>query len=136
MYWPNTRLVKNPRASLTVIGILPICSTKSIARDSVSGLVSLPRMISTSCILSTGLKKCRPMKRSGSALALARSVIGMVEVFDEKMPPSARNDSAFRVTSALIAGSSNTASITRSQPCSAAKSVVAVIRSSTAWLSA
>jgi hypothetical protein len=39
-------------------------------------------MISTSGILSTGLKKCRPMKFAGRALAWARPVMGSVEVLD------------------------------------------------------
>ena len=39
-------------------------------------------MISTSCIFSTGEKKCTPMKFSGRELASARPVIGKVEVLD------------------------------------------------------
>ena len=73
-------------------------------------------MISTSGILSTGEKKCRPMKFFGLALASARPVIGSVEVFDANTAVLASWASAFLVTSALIARSSNTASMTRSQP--------------------
>ena len=39
-------------------------------------------MISTSCILSTGLKKWMPMNFSGALLAVARPVIGSVLVLD------------------------------------------------------
>ena len=39
-------------------------------------------MISSSGILSTGLKKCRPMNSSGRLTPSARSVIGSVEVFE------------------------------------------------------
>ena len=58
---PMTRLVKNPRESLTTIGVLRICSTKSKALARAASEVFSPRMISTSGILSTGEKKCRPM---------------------------------------------------------------------------
>jgi hypothetical protein len=60
-----TRLVKKPRLSLTTIGVLPSCPTRSSARCTVASLVPAPRMISTSGIRSTGLKKCRPMKSAG-----------------------------------------------------------------------
>jgi hypothetical protein len=39
-------------------------------------------MISSSGILSTGLKKCRPMKSSGRVTPSASSVIGSVEVLE------------------------------------------------------
>ena len=39
-------------------------------------------MISTSGILSTGLKKCRPMKSAGRSTPVASSVIGSVEVLE------------------------------------------------------
>ena len=44
---PITREVKNPRESLTTIGVLPICLHTSSARKSVSSVVFSPRMIST-----------------------------------------------------------------------------------------
>ena len=69
---PITRLVKNPRLSLTTIGVFLICLAKSSARKVVSSLVFSPRMISTSGILSTGEKKCRPMKSSGRVTPSAR----------------------------------------------------------------
>ena len=39
-------------------------------------------MISTSGILSTGLKKCSPMKSAGRSTPAASSVIGSVEVLE------------------------------------------------------
>jgi len=77
-------------------------------------------MISTSIILSTGLKKWMPMKSAGRTLARASSVIGRVEVLVANTHPSPAAASASAVTSALIFGSSNTASTIRSQPDSAA----------------
>ena len=75
-------------------------------------------MISTSGILSTGLKKCSPMKFLGRSLALARPVIGSVLVLEANTADAAICFSALAVTSALMARSSNTASMIRSQPLS------------------
>ena len=100
----------------------------------MSSLVALPRMISTSFILCTGEKKCRPTKRSGCALAVARPVIGSVEVLLAKMPPGASIGSASRVTAALSGRFSNTASMIRSQPSSARTSAVGVTRREQALL--
>jgi hypothetical protein len=72
------------------------------------------------------------MKFSGRRLAWARPVIGKVEVFEANTASGLRTASAFTVTSALIARSSNTASITRSQCANAPWSVVGVMRSSSA----
>ena len=85
-------------------------------------------MISTSGILSTGEKKCSPMKFFGRWLAVARPVIGRVEVLEAKVADAASTASVFFVTSALMPRSSNTASMTRSQPSIFAKSVVGVMR--------
>ena len=46
----------------------------------VSSLVLAPRMISTSSIRSTGLKKCMPMNCSGLGADSAIRVIEIVEV--------------------------------------------------------
>ena len=62
---PNTRDVKKPRLSLTTIGVFLICRTTSYALASAASDVCWPTMISTSGILSTGEKKCSPMKSSG-----------------------------------------------------------------------
>ena len=51
----------------------------------VSSELFSPRMISTSGMRCTGLKKCIPQKFSGRLSALASSLIGMVEVFEASM---------------------------------------------------
>lgn len=76
-----------------------------------------PTMISTSGILSTGEKKCRPRKLAGRLLTCARPEMGKVDVLEANTASAAMTASALRVHSALMARSSKTASITRSQPC-------------------
>lgn len=73
---PMTREVKNPRESVTTIGVFLICWTKSKVRASVSSEVFSPRMISTSGILSAGEKKWTPMKSAWRSTPVASSVIG------------------------------------------------------------
>ena len=75
-------------------------------------------MISTSIILSTGEKKCTPMKFFGSFDCSASDVIGKVEVFEPNTTLSPTTACAFAVASAFTLRSSNTASITRSTPLS------------------
>ena len=84
-------------------------------------------MISSSGILSTGEKKCRPMKSAGRDTFSASEVIGSVDVFEPSSASSARCGSISAITSALSFGSSKTASITRSAPAAADASVVGVI---------
>ena len=61
---PMTREVKNPRLSLTTIGVFLMICTRSKAFANAASEVFSPRMISTSGILSTGEKKWIPMKSS------------------------------------------------------------------------
>ena len=104
--------------SLTTIGVLRIARTKSSAVASASSPVFLPRMISTSSILSTGEKKWMPMNFAGSFACSANDVIGRVEVL-EPNTTSGSTACAFAVASAFTLRSSNTASTIRSQPLSA-----------------
>ena len=60
-----TREVKKPRLSLTMIGVFLICRARSKALAMAASEVCSPTMISSSGILSTGEKKCRPMKSAG-----------------------------------------------------------------------
>ena len=120
---PITREVKKPRESLTTIGVLAICLAKSRARYTAASEVFSPLMISSSGILSTGEKKCRPMKSSGRETFSASAVIGSVEVFEPSSASGARNGSISAMTCCLTPGSSKTASMTRSAP-SAADGVV------------
>ncbi len=94
-------------------------------------------MISTSGILSTGEKKCRPMKSAGRSTPSASSVIGSVEVLEQSRRVASLTYGAISAnTLCLSAGSSKTASITRSQPVRSAGSAVGVIRpSSSAFFS-
>ena len=85
-------------------------------------------MISTSGILSTGLKKCRPMNRSCFCTALARPVIGRVEVLEAITASGSAAVSAAAVTLPFSARSSNTASMIRSQPSKSASLADGVMR--------
>ena len=67
-------------------------------------------MISTSGILSTGEKKCRPMKSAGRSTPWASSVIGRVEVLEHSSASSLTNGMISANTLASRAGSSKTAS--------------------------
>ena len=60
-------------------------------------------MISTSIILSTGEKKCTPMKFSGFGDVSASEVIGRVEVLLAKTTSGPSTACAFFVASALTA---------------------------------
>ena len=93
-------------------------------------------MISTSGILSTGLKKCRPMKSFGRSTPVASSVIGRVLVLEHSRASGCTCGRISANTFSLSAGSSKTASMTRSQPARSAGSAVALIRpSSSAFFS-
>ncbi len=66
-------------------------------------------------ILSTGEKKCRPMKSPGRSTPSASDVIGSVEVFEHSRASGATTFAASANTSFFTAGDSKTASITRSR---------------------
>ena len=55
-------------------------------------------MISSSGILSTGEKKCRPMKSAGRETFSASAVIGSVEVFEPSSASGARCGSISAIT--------------------------------------
>ena len=129
---PNTREVKNPRESPTTIGVLPMASTKSYAFASAASDVCSPTMISTSGILSTGEKKCRPQKSARRCTPSASPVIGSVDVFEHSSASAATADSVSPSTRCLSAASSKTASITRSHPARSSSDAVGVMRASSA----
>ena len=97
---------------------------------SASSDVCSPLMISTSGILSTGLKKCSPMKSAGLSTPVASWVIGSVEVFEQSSASGFTYGATSAKTRCLRLGSSKTASMTRSQPARSAGSAVGVIRAS------
>ena len=94
---------------------------------------SSPMMTSTSIIRSTGEKKWMPMKSFGRARGCGergdrqRRGVGA----EDRVRPTARPRRGL-ITSSLMARSSNTASMTRSTPASAAKSAPGVMRASAA----
>ena len=51
----------------------------------VSSDVQIPRITSTSFMIGTGLKKCRPTKRSGRAVEAPISVTVRLEVLEAKI---------------------------------------------------
>ena len=69
------RLTTKPGAFLTVMGVLPKRSAMALTASCVASLVCRPRMISTSAIMGTGLKKCMPMKRSARCVDAASLVM-------------------------------------------------------------
>ncbi len=132
MKWPMTREVKKPRESFTTIGVLLICRTRSKARASASWPVRSPLMISTSGILSTGEKKCSPMKSAWRSTPSAREVMGSVEVLEHSSASGSTRCSISWKTLCLSSGFSKTASMTASQPTTSCGSAVGVMRASSA----
>jgi len=78
--------VTSTRLSLTTMGVLPMRLARATSVTTVGSLVFSPRITSTSCMRSTGLKKCRPAKFSGRGHAFAMRVMLIVEVFDAMSP--------------------------------------------------
>ena len=78
---PNTRLVKKPRESLTTIGDLAdrLHVVEGARHGLVVGLLAADDLDQLH-LVAPGEKKWRPTKFSGRALALARPLIGSVEV--------------------------------------------------------
>ena len=129
-----TRLVKNPRLSLTTIGVLPSCRTKSNAQAKVAGEVCSPLMSSTSGIRSTGEKKCTPTKSPGRETLRARLLIGSVEVFDPSTTSGPTIGSSAPNTLAFSSAFSKTASTTKSTPARPARPAARWMRASSASL--
>src|SRR5690554_2858561 len=103
---------EKPGPSLTTMQVLPIFRPTSSAVATALLEVLGWRMISSSGILCTGLKKCMPSKFSGRLDALASSVIGMVEVLLATMAVSLRCASRSWMICCFSSRSSKTASIT------------------------
>jgi hypothetical protein len=69
-----------PGRSGAATGTLPMRSTNAVSERTVGSLVVSARTTSTSFINGTGLKKCRPPKRSGLRVAAASSTIASDDV--------------------------------------------------------
>ena len=86
-------LPTNPGALLTVIGDLPSCAASAAAASLVASLVCSPRTISTNDMTGTGLKKCRPTKRSGWDIEDASFVMETEEVLLARIVSALTNGS-------------------------------------------
>ncbi len=87
------RLTTKPGAFFTVIGDLPRRSESCFTASCVASEVCRPRMISTSAIIGTGLKKCMPMNRSARDVAAASLVMEIEEVLDAMITSGATSAS-------------------------------------------
>ena len=109
----SSRFTTKPGVSGTSTAVLPSVAHSARARSRVSsGGLGRERGDSISSIFGTGLKTCRPTKRSGWPLAPARTLTGSDEVVVARMASSARCASSARQISALASGSSTMASTT------------------------
>ena len=95
---PMTREVKKPRESLTTIGVFLICRGDVERPGDRLVEVCSPTTISSSGILSTGEKKCMPMKSLGRVTPSASSVIGSVEVLEPSRASGASSGSTSAYT--------------------------------------
>ena len=95
--------------------VLPSCFAKRDARRRPSrARCAAPGATSTSFMAWTGLKKCRPTKRSGRLVAAASSATVSVEVLVAKIAPSFTTSSSRPKCSRFTGSSSTIDSITRS----------------------
>src|SRR5579864_3340254 len=84
-YGTSRRFTMNPVLSLVRTGTLPSFLPNSTAVSKTSSAVAIVRTTSTNFINGTGLKKCRPTKRSGRLVAVMSSVMESDEVLEAKM---------------------------------------------------
>ena len=104
--------------------VLPsVPSANSCAFWTVSSEVMIERTTSTSGSTGTGLKKCRPMTRSGCQVSAPSFMIGTEDVFEARNSASGSTESSARKSSRLTPSSSTTASIAASAPSTASRSV-------------
>src|SRR6058998_2397253 len=125
-----------PELSLAATGSLPSEAANAKARLKVCSDVVMVRTTSTSAISGTGLKKCRPTKRSARFVAPAISAIVRLDVLEAKIVPGPHKPSSSRKSTFLSAKSSVIASITMSTLPRSATTVVNVSRLSAASRSA
>ncbi len=121
-----------PELSLAATASLPSDLANANARLNVSSVVVTVRTTSTSGINGTGLKKCRPTKRSARFVAAAISAIVRLDVFDAKIVAGPHRPSNSLKRAFLRVRSSVIASITMSTPFRSATVVVNVSRLSVA----
>ena len=119
----STRLTRNPGLSRTTIGHLPSRFAWATTAATVASLVAGPRTTSTSVMRRTGLKKCMPQNRAGSASGSASRAIGFVEVLVAMIVVGDTTRSMSTSTCRLTSVRSVTLSMTRSAPAAAAVEV-------------
>ncbi len=105
----------NPGVLAHRTGVLPHARTSSQASSTESAPERAPRTTSTSAISGGGLKKCRPMMRSGCAMPSAMAVIDRLEVLEARMVSASWRAASVAKISRLTSRSSTTASITSRQ---------------------
>src|SRR2546430_10753164 len=74
-----------PGGSLQATPVLPSFPTNSLSVATVSSLVVMAFTISTSFMITGGLKKCIPANFSGRRVAAAISTIVRLDVFEQKI---------------------------------------------------
>jgi len=117
------RFTRKPGLSRTTTGHLPSRLACATTAATVASLVAGPRTTSTSVIRRTGLKKCIPQNRAGSARPAASRAIGLVEVLVAMIVAGPTSRSMSASTCCLTSVRSVTLSITRSAPATAASCV-------------
>ena len=80
-----SRFTMKPVVSLQTTPVLPSFPTNSLSVATVSSLVVMAFTISTSFMITGGLKKCIPANRSGRRVAAAISTIVRLDVFEQKI---------------------------------------------------
>src|SRR5437763_16560275 len=86
-----------PVVSLQTTPVFPIFPTKSLSVATVSSLVVIAFTISTSFMITGGLKKWTPANLSGRRVGAAISTIVRLEVFEQKIVAGGR----------IVAGAAN-----------------------------
>ena len=127
----STRFTTKPGHSATRTGCLPSASASAHARSTVAGAVAAPAITSTSRMVLAGLKKCRPMRRAGCAVASPSAVTDRPEVLVATSASGRTAASIWPCTMILRSRSSGTASMTASTSRSAAMPSTAVMPSAT-----
>ena len=110
-------------------GSLPICPRERETAGNRVLAATVARTTSTSGNFATGLKKCRPISRDGSARHGARSSSGMLDVFVARIAPAFMRGSSCRYSACLASRSSKIASMMKSAAAAPLPSTSAASRS-------
>ena len=130
-YGTRSRFTTKPGVSLATTAAFPILSTNPFATSNAASFVGRARMISTSFMSGTGLKKWSPRTRSGRPVVAAISVIESEEVLLAKTAVGGTSLSRAWKTSRFASTFSTTASTTSSHGARSRSSVVPLMFAST-----